>query len=213
MTTPLRDVALQDRTGTGPGEVLINGNQALVRALLLQRERDRRAGLITAAYVTGYRGSPLGGLDQALWSASVAVCRLRRSASSRRSMKSWAPRRAWGTQQLATMGDATVDGGVCAVVRQGPGCRPRGRCAQARQLRRHPPQRRCAGGGGRRPPGQELDRGAPQPAGAGARIRSPCCTRPMSASSCTLRCWAGRCRATAAAGSASRSSTRQPNRR
>ena len=42
----------------------MTGYQALVRACLMQKERDRRAGLNTAGYVTGYRGSPLGGLDQ-----------------------------------------------------------------------------------------------------------------------------------------------------
>ena len=42
----------------------MTGFQALVRLTLMQKERDRRAGLNTAGYVTGYRGSPLGTLDQ-----------------------------------------------------------------------------------------------------------------------------------------------------
>ena len=70
MTLTLRSVTLHDRYGTQADDVLLNGNQALVRALLLQRERDRRLGLNTAGYVTGYRGSPLGGLDQTLWAAA-----------------------------------------------------------------------------------------------------------------------------------------------
>lgn len=75
-TTPtLRDVQLDDKyTGT-KGTVLIDGNQALVRALLLQHELDKRAGLNTAGYVSGYRGSPVGGLDQTLWSARKALDR------------------------------------------------------------------------------------------------------------------------------------------
>jgi indolepyruvate ferredoxin oxidoreductase len=70
-STPLRDVSLDDKYTRTQGAVLINGNQALVRALLLQRQRDRAAGLNTAGFVSGYRGSPLGGLDQALWAAQA----------------------------------------------------------------------------------------------------------------------------------------------
>ena len=44
--------------------VLLSGTQALVRLTLMQKARDQRAGLNTAGFVTGYRGSPLGGLDQ-----------------------------------------------------------------------------------------------------------------------------------------------------
>ncbi len=47
--------------------VLMSGIQALVRVLLEQRHLDRLAGRNTAGLVTGYRGSPLGGLDRDLW--------------------------------------------------------------------------------------------------------------------------------------------------
>ena len=43
--------------------MLLNGTQALVRLMLMQKARDRAAGLNTAGYVTGYRGSPLGAVD------------------------------------------------------------------------------------------------------------------------------------------------------
>src|SRR6185437_16625397 len=66
----LRDVSLDDKYALDSGRVYLTGVQALVRLLMLQRQRDRAAGLNTAGFVSGYRGSPLGGLDQALWSAS-----------------------------------------------------------------------------------------------------------------------------------------------
>jgi indolepyruvate ferredoxin oxidoreductase len=61
--------SLDDRYTQPSGRVLLTGFQALVRLMLLQRERDAAAGLDTAGFVSGYRGSPLGGLDQTLWKA------------------------------------------------------------------------------------------------------------------------------------------------
>src|SRR5579875_4136908 len=60
---PLADVSLSDRYDLTKTHVLLNGAQAVARLLLMQTERDRRAGLNTGGYVTGYRGSPVGGLD------------------------------------------------------------------------------------------------------------------------------------------------------
>ncbi len=51
------------------GRVYLTGAQAFVRLLMLQRQRDALAGLNTAGFVSGYRGSPLGALDQSLWKA------------------------------------------------------------------------------------------------------------------------------------------------
>ncbi|MEM1385017.1 MAG: indolepyruvate ferredoxin oxidoreductase family protein [Pseudomonadota bacterium] len=59
----LRDVRLSDRYDLTKSPVLLSGTQALVRAMLMQRARDAAAGLDTAGYVTGYRGSPLGAVD------------------------------------------------------------------------------------------------------------------------------------------------------
>ena len=105
----LRTVTLEERFGTQTAPVLLNGNQALARALILQHALDRRAGLATAGYVTGYRGSPLGGLDQVLWSARAAL-EAASVAFEPAVNEELAATAAWGTQQLATMGDATVDG-------------------------------------------------------------------------------------------------------
>jgi indolepyruvate ferredoxin oxidoreductase len=61
---PLKPVSLDDKYDLGQSRIFVSGFQALVRLTLMQKERDRRAGLNTAGYVTGYRGSPLGTLDQ-----------------------------------------------------------------------------------------------------------------------------------------------------
>jgi indolepyruvate ferredoxin oxidoreductase len=58
---------LSDRYALQTGRVFMTGTQALVRALLDQARRDREAGLKTGGFVSGYRGSPLGGLDMELW--------------------------------------------------------------------------------------------------------------------------------------------------
>ncbi|HEV8258117.1 MAG TPA: hypothetical protein VGR42_14160, partial [Casimicrobiaceae bacterium] len=66
----LRNITLDDKYELESGRVYLTGVQALVRLLMLQRQRDKLAGLNTAGFVSGYRGSPLGGLDQALWGAA-----------------------------------------------------------------------------------------------------------------------------------------------
>ena len=60
----LRSVSLDDKYGLSEGRVFLTGTQALVRLNLMQRQRDLAQGLNTAGYVTGYRGSPLGGIDR-----------------------------------------------------------------------------------------------------------------------------------------------------
>ncbi|MBZ8134785.1 indolepyruvate ferredoxin oxidoreductase family protein [Afifella sp. IM 167] len=64
MTAILRDVSLADRFEASEGTVLLSGIHALVRAMLEQRRRDAAAGLNTAGFACGYRGSPIGGLDR-----------------------------------------------------------------------------------------------------------------------------------------------------
>ncbi|HZF81208.1 MAG TPA: indolepyruvate ferredoxin oxidoreductase family protein, partial [Rubrivivax sp.] len=65
----LESVTLDDKYSLASGRAFMSGVQALVRLPMLQRARDLRAGLNTAGFISGYRGSPLGGYDQALWAA------------------------------------------------------------------------------------------------------------------------------------------------
>ncbi|MCA0399941.1 MAG: indolepyruvate ferredoxin oxidoreductase family protein [Proteobacteria bacterium] len=66
---PLSAYRLEHRYENASGRVFMTGTQALVRVLLDQARRDREAGLKTAGFVSGYRGSPLGAVDMELWRA------------------------------------------------------------------------------------------------------------------------------------------------
>ncbi|MDA8108607.1 MAG: indolepyruvate ferredoxin oxidoreductase family protein, partial [Betaproteobacteria bacterium] len=73
---PIRtDYRLSDNLLATAGQVFLTGVQALVRLPLMQRALDARRGLGTAGFVSGYRGSPLGALDQALWKAGKLLTR------------------------------------------------------------------------------------------------------------------------------------------
>ncbi|GGH23649.1 indolepyruvate ferredoxin oxidoreductase [Cribrihabitans marinus] len=65
----LRTYQLEDRYALTEGRVFLTGTQALARIMMDQARRDRAAGLNTAGFVSGYRGSPLGALDLELWRA------------------------------------------------------------------------------------------------------------------------------------------------
>ena len=67
---PLDNYELDDRYRRESGRVFLTGTQALVRIPLMQRTMDRAAGLNTAGFISGYRGSPLGAYDMELWRAS-----------------------------------------------------------------------------------------------------------------------------------------------
>ena len=62
------DYTLEQHTRT-EGRIYLSGVQALVRLPLMQQMRDRAAGQNTAGFISGYRGSPLGGFDLELWKA------------------------------------------------------------------------------------------------------------------------------------------------
>ncbi len=111
---------LDDRYTRAHGQVFLTGTQALVRLLLLQRERDARAGLNTAGFVSGYRGSPLGGLDMALWQARPHLdrCAIRFVPGVNEDLGATA---VMGSQQVESSPDATVDGVFGLWYGKGPG--------------------------------------------------------------------------------------------
>ncbi len=115
-----RRVSLDDRYVLPAGRVYLSGYQALVRLLLLQRERDAAAGLNTAGFVSGYRGSPLGGLDQTLWKAKEHL-RAHHIVFQPGLNEDMAATAVWGSQQVNLSPEATVDGVFGLWYGKGPG--------------------------------------------------------------------------------------------
>jgi indolepyruvate ferredoxin oxidoreductase len=95
----LESVTLDDKYALEHGRAFMSGVQALVRLPMLQRQRDARQGLNTAGFISGYRGSPLGGYDQALWSAKkhLAAQNIVFQPGVNEELGATA---VWGTQQL-----------------------------------------------------------------------------------------------------------------
>lgn len=116
----LRDVELSDRYDLTKSSVLLSGTQALVRATLMQRERDKAEGLNTAAYVSGYRGSPLGAVDAAFQSAAKLLepANIKFQAGLNEDIAATA---IWGTQQAELRGEGLYDGVFGFWYGKGPG--------------------------------------------------------------------------------------------
>jgi indolepyruvate ferredoxin oxidoreductase len=120
MNAPLRSVSLEDKYALASGRVFLTGTQALVRLLLLQRQRDALAGLNTAGYVSGYRGSPVGGLDQALWKAKPHL-QENKIVFQPGVNEDLAATALWGTQQVNLSPGARHDGVFGMWYGKGPG--------------------------------------------------------------------------------------------
>ncbi|HEX8987980.1 MAG TPA: indolepyruvate ferredoxin oxidoreductase family protein [Rhodocyclaceae bacterium] len=120
MNAPLRQVTLDDKYTVGSGRIFLNGIQALARLPMLQRERDLAAGLNTAGYISGYRGSPLGGLDQALWKAKAHLA-AHHVVFQPGVNEDLAATAVWGTQQLDLFPGAKYDGVFGMWYGKGPG--------------------------------------------------------------------------------------------
>jgi indolepyruvate ferredoxin oxidoreductase len=116
----LRNVSLDDKYELETGRVYATGVQALVRLLMLQRQRDAAAGLNTAGFVSGYRGSPLGGLDLALWSAEKFLSRAHIKFQPGLN-EDLAATSIWGSQQLNLHPGAKYDGVFAMWYGKGPG--------------------------------------------------------------------------------------------
>src|SRR5215207_5593381 len=116
----LRDVTLDDKYDLGKSRIFVTGFQALVRLCLMQKELDRRTGLKTAGYVTGYRGSPLGGLDQQFLRAArqLEAADIRFQAGINEDLAATA---LWGSQQAELRGEGKYDGVFGLWYGKGPG--------------------------------------------------------------------------------------------
>ncbi len=103
------DFTLNERFEKEHGVIFLSGVQALTRLLLEQHRRDRRAGLDTGGFVSGYRGSPLGGLDQVLWreQARLKTHRIHFQPGINEELAATA---VWGSQQVGLFPGARVDG-------------------------------------------------------------------------------------------------------
>src|SRR5918992_1052282 len=116
----LAHVTLDDKYDLTKSRIFVTGFQALVWFCLMQKERDRRAGLNTAGYVSGYRGSPLGGLDLQFQRAkkwlepSDVVFHLGIN-------EELAATAVWGTQQTELRGEGKYDGVFGMWYGKGPG--------------------------------------------------------------------------------------------
>ena len=117
----LANVTLEDKYTQAEGRAFMSGVQALVRLPMLQQLRDAALGLNTAGFISGYRGSPLGGYDQALWSAKKHLAK-HNIVFQPGVNEELAATAIWGTQQLDLFPDKKKHDGVFGIwYGKGPG--------------------------------------------------------------------------------------------
>ena len=112
--------SLADRFDLSKSHVLLNGTQALVRLMLMQHARDEKAGLNTAGFVTGYRGSPLGGVDLAMMK-SDKLLKQNNILFQAGLNEDLAATAIWGSQQAEMRGEGKYDGVYALWYGKGPG--------------------------------------------------------------------------------------------
>lgn len=117
---PLSAYQLADNLDATSGRIFLTGTQALVRLILMQRQSDRAANLNTAGFVSGYRGSPLGMVDQQLWKAKklLASHNVRFLPAINEELGGTA---VLGTQRVESDPEKTVDGVFAMWYGKGPG--------------------------------------------------------------------------------------------
>ncbi len=116
----LEQASLEDKWTRDRGRIYLSGTQALVRLLMLQRQRDLLDGLNTAGFLTGYRGSPLGGVDMTAMRARAHLERhhVRFQPGVNEDLAATA---VWGTQQVNMFAGAKYDGVFAMWYGKGPG--------------------------------------------------------------------------------------------
>ncbi len=116
----LADVKLDDKYDLSKTTVFLSGTQAIVRLTLMQKARDEAAGLNTAGYVTGYRGSPVGALDQQFVRAQAFTDQydVKFEPGINEDLAATA---LWGSQQVAMRGEGRFQGVFGIWYGKGPG--------------------------------------------------------------------------------------------
>ena len=142
----LKSVTLDDKYTLERGRAYMSGIQALVRLPMLQQERDKAAGLNTAGFISGYRGSPLGGLDQSLWKAKkhLAAHGVVFQPGVNEDLAATA---VWGSQQVNLYPSAKFDGVFSMWYGKGPGVDRSGDVFKHGNSAGSSPARRRAGAG------------------------------------------------------------------
>ena len=113
-------VSLDDKYDLTKKDIFVTGVQALVRLTMMQKERDRLAGLNTAGFVSGYRGSPLGGLDQQFFKTQRQLL-AQDIVFTPGLNEDLAATAVWGTQQAEMRGEGKYDGVFGIWYGKGPG--------------------------------------------------------------------------------------------
>jgi indolepyruvate ferredoxin oxidoreductase len=120
LSPELAPVKLDDKYTSTSGKIFLSGIQALVRLPLMQRQRDLAVGLNTAGFISGYRGSPLGGLDETLWKTQKLLQEnhIQFVPGVNEDLAATA---VWGTQTVDLIGPAKFDGVFAMWYGKGPG--------------------------------------------------------------------------------------------
>ena len=118
--SPALSITLDDKYRLDHGRVYLTGTQALVRLPMIQRQRDLAAGLNTAGFISGYRGSPLGAYDQALWKAK-SFLKDKHIFFTPGVNEELAATAVWGSQQVGLFEGAKYDGVFGIWYGKGPG--------------------------------------------------------------------------------------------
>ena len=122
MSAPMidKEYSLEHKYTRSEGRIYLSGVQALVRLPLMQQMRDRAAGINTAGFISGYRGSPLGGFDLELWKAKkhLAASSIEFTPGLNEDLGATM---VWGSQQTNLFDGAKYDGVFSMWYGKGPG--------------------------------------------------------------------------------------------
>ena len=116
----MQNVSLEDKYELNKGRIFVNGTQVLVKLPFIQKKIDKLNSLNTSGFISGYRGSPLGAYDKALWQAKTYLKKndIMFSPGLNEDLAATA---VWGTQQPNLISDSNNDGVFSIWYGKGPG--------------------------------------------------------------------------------------------